>query len=190
MRGSNLNLCCIYGGVGSILCWLSQLITKTSLPFTLIAHLKDLNSKNNLKMAPSITENVTDVTEQVTEKIVPSSVKETKKEAAVEETAPAVQEPVVQQPAATTTAAFQHKKPLKLSGALDYFESFDVTPTIGREFVGVNLAKWLKAPNSDELIRDLAITSMTLLHLLQASNLTPSSSLPARSCFLPQARRH
>ncbi|EEU33690.1 uncharacterized protein NECHADRAFT_98371 [Fusarium vanettenii 77-13-4] len=38
------------------------------------------------------------------------------------------------------------------------FESFDVTPVIGREFVGVDLSNLLRAPNSDELIRDLAIT--------------------------------
>lgn len=51
------------------------------------------------------------------------------------------------------------KAPLKLSGILDQFESFDLTPTIGREFENVSLAEWLRAPNSDELIRDLAITS-------------------------------
>jgi hypothetical protein len=52
-----------------------------------------------------------------------------------------------------------HVEPLKLSGALDQFNSFDVTPVIGREFSGVDLVKWLRAPNSDELLRDLAITS-------------------------------
>jgi hypothetical protein len=52
------------------------------------------------------------------------------------------------------------REPLQLSGALDKFESFDVTPTIGREFKNADLAEWLKAPNSDELIRDLAVTSM------------------------------
>ncbi|KAF1814347.1 taurine catabolism dioxygenase [Eremomyces bilateralis CBS 781.70] len=51
-----------------------------------------------------------------------------------------------------------HKEPLKLSGALDQFQQFDVTPVIGREFVDVDLAEWLNAPNSDELLRDLAIT--------------------------------
>ncbi|KAK1826802.1 hypothetical protein QBC39DRAFT_12311 [Podospora conica] len=51
-----------------------------------------------------------------------------------------------------------HVEPLKLSGALDQFNSFDVTPVIGREFSGVDLVKWLRAPNSDELLRDLAIT--------------------------------
>jgi len=51
------------------------------------------------------------------------------------------------------------REPLKLSGALDSYESFDVTPIIGREFPTANLTEWLDAPNSDELIRDLAITS-------------------------------
>lgn len=53
-----------------------------------------------------------------------------------------------------------HREPLKLSGALDQFQAFDVTPVIGREFIDVDLAEWLRAPNSDELIRDLGITSM------------------------------
>ncbi|KAF7593208.1 hypothetical protein BBP40_011838 [Aspergillus hancockii] len=50
------------------------------------------------------------------------------------------------------------KEPLKLSKVLDSFESFDVTPIIGREFPTANLKEWLHAPNSDELLRDLAIT--------------------------------
>ena len=48
--------------------------------------------------------------------------------------------------------------PLKLAGALDAFESFDVTPIIGREFPNASLKDFLRAPNSDELLRDLAIT--------------------------------
>ncbi len=51
------------------------------------------------------------------------------------------------------------REPLNLSGALDSYESFDVTPVIGREFPTASLTEWLDAPNSDELIRDLAITS-------------------------------
>lgn len=54
-----------------------------------------------------------------------------------------------------------HREPLQLSGALDQFKAFDVTPVIGREFIDVDLAEWLRAPNSDELIRDLGITSMS-----------------------------
>jgi hypothetical protein len=102
-------------------------------------------------MAPSLTETVSNATEQIHDKVVskPLVVKSDNTEA--KEEAPAVQPP--------STQNFTKREPLKLSGALDHFESFDVTPIIGREFVGVNLAKWLRAPNSDELIRDLAITS-------------------------------
>ncbi|KAL2274239.1 hypothetical protein FJTKL_03586 [Diaporthe vaccinii] len=49
-------------------------------------------------------------------------------------------------------------KPLKVSGALGGFESFDVTPLIGQEFPKANIVEWLRAPNADELLRDLAIT--------------------------------
>ena len=59
----------------------------------------------------------------------------------------------------TAPPAPTHKKPLKLSGALDEFESFDVTTVIGREFPTASLRQWMDAPNSDELLRDLAITS-------------------------------
>ena len=102
-------------------------------------------------MAPSITETATEAADQIPEKIASVSLGSKISEVKLEDgPAPAVQAPSVET---------QHKEPLKLKGALDHFESFDVTPTIGREFVGVNLAKWLRAPNSDELIRDLAITS-------------------------------
>lgn len=51
------------------------------------------------------------------------------------------------------------REPLKLKGALDSYQSFDVTPVIGREYINANLKEWLRAPNSDDLIRDLAIIS-------------------------------
>jgi len=51
------------------------------------------------------------------------------------------------------------RQPLKLSGVLDQYKSFDVTPVIGKEYPDADLVEWLHAPNSDELIRDLAITS-------------------------------
>ncbi|KAI9686772.1 MAG: hypothetical protein M1822_002832 [Bathelium mastoideum] len=51
-----------------------------------------------------------------------------------------------------------HRTPLELRGVLDSYQSFDLTPIIGREFVDVNLKDWLRASNSDELIRELAIT--------------------------------
>ncbi|KAL9623142.1 MAG: hypothetical protein Q9160_002457 [Pyrenula sp. 1 TL-2023] len=53
---------------------------------------------------------------------------------------------------------WQPHEPLKLKGVLDQFKSFDVTPVIGKEFPEAKLSEWLSAPNSDELIRDLAIT--------------------------------
>ena len=49
-------------------------------------------------------------------------------------------------------------QPLKYSGSLDCLESFDVTTVIGTEFLsGVQLAQLLVAPNSDNLLRDLAL---------------------------------
>ncbi|GAD94119.1 alpha-ketoglutarate-dependent sulfonate dioxygenase, putative [Paecilomyces variotii No. 5] len=60
--------------------------------------------------------------------------------------------------AAPSASQTLQKQPLKLSGVLDQYESFDVTPVIGREFPKANLKEWLRAPNSDELIRELAIT--------------------------------
>ncbi|KAK8190974.1 uncharacterized protein BKA78DRAFT_250698 [Phyllosticta capitalensis] len=50
------------------------------------------------------------------------------------------------------------KQPMKLSGALKNEKQFDVTPTAGTEFTEASLTKWFNAPNSDELLRDLAIT--------------------------------
>ncbi len=58
------------------------------------------------------------------------------------------------------------RDPLKLSGALDAFDKFDVTPVIGREFPNASLKEFLRAPNSDELLRDLAITGNTSLDIL------------------------
>jgi len=58
-------------------------------------------------------------------------------------------------------AAGPGRAPLKLSGALNAFESFDVTPVIGREFPNASLKDFLCAPNSDEILRDLAITSQS-----------------------------
>jgi hypothetical protein len=45
-------------------------------------------------------------------------------------------------------------RPLKYSGSLDQYKSFDVTPVIGREFADVQIADIL---NDDAKIRDLAI---------------------------------
>ncbi|KAL5533697.1 hypothetical protein ACEPAG_157 [Sanghuangporus baumii] len=48
--------------------------------------------------------------------------------------------------------------PLKLGDSLDGFKRTDLTPLIGTEFErGIQLTDWLKAPNADQLIKDLAI---------------------------------
>jgi hypothetical protein len=53
-----------------------------------------------------------------------------------------------------------YPKPLKLSGALGQFKFEETTPCIGREYLGVDIVDdLLNAENSDERLRDLAITS-------------------------------
>ncbi|RAO67585.1 uncharacterized protein BHQ10_003597 [Talaromyces amestolkiae] len=47
------------------------------------------------------------------------------------------------------------REPLKYSGSLDEYKSFDVTPIIGREFSDVQLTDIL---NDDQKLRDLAVT--------------------------------
>jgi hypothetical protein len=80
-----------------------------------------------------------------------------------------------------------HKDPLKYGHSLDSYKQFDVTPNTGREFPEANLADWLRAPNSDQLIRDLAITSesgskvLALIHKWQLR--LNHLSLPARCSF-------
>lgn len=67
----------------------------------------------------------------------------------------------------------QHREPLKTRGVLESFEYFDITPVIGREYPSASLKEWLEAPNSDDLIRDLAITSMRdVYHYRKTSSLT------------------
>jgi hypothetical protein len=127
-------------------------------------HIKYILKTNATNMAPSITETITSTTDQIQEKLAAITTKDGAAQNGVkhETSALAVQEPEVKEAEVKKTPKVeaQHKEPLKLSGVLDAFEYFDVTPTIGREFSGVNLKKWLRAPNSDDLIRDLAITSM------------------------------
>lgn len=106
-------------------------------------------------MSPSATESVAPIAEHIKQKII----LDTKKEAPETDNGATVGTTDLEEeqlPALETG----HKTPLKLSGALDQFKQFDVTPVIGREFADVDLAEWLRAPNSDELLRDLAITGM------------------------------
>lgn len=77
-----------------------------------------------------------------------------------------------------------HREPLQLKGVLDQYKSWDVTPIIGREFTDVNLKEWLRAPNSDELIRDLAITSKSFSDLITSAT-DFRDSLSTRSRLLP-----
>lgn len=101
-------------------------------------------------MAPSATETTTTVVENVKSALKPSTQEENGKKNG--QSAETDELPKLE---------VNHREPLQLSGALEQFKAFDVTPVIGREFVDVDLAEWLRAPNSDELIRDLGITSMS-----------------------------
>ena len=51
-------------------------------------------------------------------------------------------------------------KPLAYSGSLDNFKHQESTPAIGREYEGLQVRDLLKW--GDEMIRDLAITSMSM----------------------------
>ena len=49
--------------------------------------------------------------------------------------------------------------PYDNAGTLDVFKQVHITPCLGSEFKDVDLSEWLKAPNSDNILRDLALTS-------------------------------
>ncbi|KAJ9101061.1 hypothetical protein QFC21_003279 [Naganishia friedmannii] len=51
----------------------------------------------------------------------------------------------------------RNKTPLRYGGSLDQYESFEVTPAVGREFKDLRLSSLLDSPHSEDLIRDLAI---------------------------------
>ena len=51
--------------------------------------------------------------------------------------------------------------PLISSGSLDSYPYEDVTPAIGREFNSLQAVDLLESPQSDRLIKDLAITGET-----------------------------
>lgn len=82
----------------------------------------------------------------------------------------------------------KYPEPLKPSGALDKFTFEESTPVIGREYPKVNLVDdIINAPNADELIRDLAITST--FSSLAAKLPSNNPSLPARRRLLPRPRQ-
>jgi hypothetical protein len=89
---------------------------------------------------------------------------------------------------AVEDAVSSARSTLKPSGALDRFEHFDITPVIGREYPTVNLKELIEAPDSDDLLRDLAVTSKSLLACSDESGLT-SDCLSPRCSLLPEAGR-
>ena len=100
-------------------------------------------------MAPSAVEAAAPVVPEIKEKVLPGKAQTIN--------------PIANQPWEEVPELYtNHREPLKLSGALDHLEYFDVTPVIGREYVNVDLVELLRAPNSDDLLRDLAITSTSL----------------------------
>lgn len=85
----------------------------------------------------------------------------------------------------------QYPAPLKPTGALDKFKSEETTPAIGREFPAVNIVDdILNASNSDELVRELAITSKRFPGMKYTPTLTTRDcSLPTRRSLLPRPRQ-
>ncbi|TDZ26121.1 putative alpha-ketoglutarate-dependent sulfonate dioxygenase [Colletotrichum orbiculare MAFF 240422] len=64
-------------------------------------------------------------------------------------------------------------KPLVYSGSLDKYKNSDLTPVIGREFEGLQVADLLKA--DDQLIKDLAVTiSQRGVVFLRDQDVTPT----------------
>lgn len=78
----------------------------------------------------------------------------------------------------------QKKVGLDLSGALEQFAWEDVTPTIGREFAEANIVNdILNSPDSEKLLRDLAITSKLESTIVEV-NTDRIFSIPSRSSLL------
>ena len=81
--------------------------------------------------------------------------------------------PAVVNPSASTTLRGGHEgsrprisQPLEYSGSLDSYSRSDLTPVIGREYRGLQVADVLKSENRGRLIRDLAVTSMQFFFFL------------------------
>jgi hypothetical protein len=49
--------------------------------------------------------------------------------------------------------------PLEQGPAIDHWKYQDLTRALGREYLDIDLVEVLEAPNADDLLRDLAITS-------------------------------
>lgn len=87
------------------------------------------------------------------------------------------------------------KLPLINNGSLDNLEQFDVTPVIGTEFPEANLVDMLNAPNADELLTELALTSKSsvskslLAQLIDAKSPSVASSSSASRITSPTSSR-
>ena len=76
--------------------------------------------------------------------------------------APGIAQVTVSSPMSTSTVKKAARQPLKSSGILDGFAKIDLTSVIGTEFPeGVQLTQFLEAPNSDDLLRDLALLGIS-----------------------------
>lgn len=53
-----------------------------------------------------------------------------------------------------------NSEPMKAAGLLDGLKQKITVPAIGTEFLDADLVEIMEATNSDELLRDLAITSL------------------------------
>lgn len=70
------------------------------------------------------------------------------------------------EPAVPASGGPDLREPLQLSGAFDAFRFEETTPTIGREYLDVDVVNdILLADNADALVRDLAITSKLIYSL-------------------------
>lgn len=49
--------------------------------------------------------------------------------------------------------------PFSDTGSLKGFKAVPLTPIIGTEYKDVDITEWLRAPNSDDLLRDLSLVS-------------------------------
>ena len=95
-----------------------------------------------MDMAPSTVDTVPSVADQTHEKEVSNS---TSKESGTNAT--------VSKGHAQEFHSHPSKAPLKLSGVLDQFNSFDVTPVIWKGVPRRQSCRLLGAPNSDELLK-------------------------------------
>lgn len=62
----------------------------------------------------------------------------------------------------------RNSRPLEYSGSLDSYSHSDLTPVIGTEYKGLQVADILKLEQCDQLVKDLAVTSTLHLHILVA----------------------